>query len=129
MAKQDWSKAAFKSAFIKVSIFFGAVIALAIWLVPSEEEIARQDAERAADPTSGATYACRENIKAALLSPSSADWGHWSGWPTEMEEGGVVRVAASLEASNAYGTQIRQDFICRVRKADGVWNLVDLAER
>lgn len=105
-----------------------AVVSCVMLVTPSQEDVDRMEAERAADPTSGSAYACRENIRAVLLSPSSVEWGHWAGWPATVEADGVVRVSAELEASNSYGVQLRQRFVCRVRKDDGTWFLVSLEE-
>ena len=123
------AKQSFKSAFITVGIvFIGIPLTVALLLTPSEEEIERQAAERAADPTSGATYACREFVKANLVAPSSAEFGAWSQWPATELDSGAIEVIATVDAQNSFGAMIRSRFICELRKEDGQWFLENLTE-
>ncbi|MBN9674631.1 hypothetical protein [Salipiger bermudensis] len=119
---------AFKRALLLMFALSGVVILLALAITPSEEEIAAQQAARDADPTSGATYACREFIKASLVSPSSAEFGAWSGWEKELLDDGSVRVEAEFEAENAMGATLPGRMICVVREEGEKWFLEGLED-
>ena len=128
MADKKNGRSSVKRAFLALALLSVGLFGCFSALTPSVEEMEKAEQERAADPTSGATYACREFIKQVLISPSSAEWGHWSAWPRELQEDGTVRVKATIDASNTLGTLIRQQFSCVVRKSDGQWYLEDLNE-
>ncbi|WP_372615353.1 hypothetical protein [Aquicoccus sp.] len=128
MARENKSKPTVGRALLALVFLSVGLGGCLLAFTPSEEEIAAQEAERAADPTSRSKAACREFIKGVLVSPSSADFEHFAGWPAHETDSGAIRVNATLNAQNAYGATIRQTMTCEVRKADGQWHLESLTE-
>lgn len=69
---------------------------------------------------------CQQFVKGRLRSPASADfpWAH-AGRVTALG-GGQYRIRSYVDAQNAFGAEVRTDFVCTVQRSSGRWQLVNL---
>lgn len=58
---------------------------------------------------------CRDLVESELRAPATAEFGELSA----MKNGGVWTVMGYVDAENAFGAMLRNDFQCSVRVVDG----------
>ena len=70
--------------------------------------------ERAQDPTAGPRGACMHFIRQSLNDPSSYEAVNSLNWPTNFRDDGVITVAATYRATNAFGAAVTETTYCDV---------------
>ena len=86
------------------------------------------EAERAQDPTAGPRYACGHFIEQTLNNPDSFDPVNRLGWPTNFRDDGIITVAATYRATNAFGAVVTETTYCDITEADGEYRLQEFRQ-
>lgn len=62
----------------------------------------------------GAITACEKHVAARLKAPSTAKYSGWMGSSTLANADGSTTVSAYVDAQNAFGAMIRNQYLCKV---------------
>ena len=104
--------------FVTLPLFAVAGVILAIGLTTDAPE-----AERAQDPTAGPRYACGHFIEQTLNNPASFEPVNRLNWSTNFRDDGIITVAATYRATNAFGAVVTETTYCDITEADGEYRL------
>jgi hypothetical protein len=123
--------------FMKITAWIAGIILVIpiaglAWVLSQVESPDRAGVSPEEKKMGSARYACTEFLTDALKDPSSAEWGMRSGnwhstWPASVE-GDVVTVHPQFRAKNGFGALTINQFVCKVKVADGMVSLVSLKE-
>lgn len=72
------------------------------------------------DPGSAAYSACTRAVRERLRAPSTADFP-WADYRWAKREGGDYLITSHVDAQNAFGAQIRSNWMCIVRQSGNSW--------
>jgi hypothetical protein len=73
---------------------------------------------------------CQEFVKKRLLAPSTVQFGEREDTTVKRTDRGTFTVVGWLEAQNAFGTQVRNQYKCELVNTDSdEWGLVDIEIR
>lgn len=76
----------------------------------------------------GAWNACETFVERRLKAPATADFPCCYDDFVTHEGGGIYRAESYVDAENAFGAEIRNDFTCTVEyRSGGSWRLQDIA--
>ena len=106
--------------FVTLPLFAVSGVILAIGLTMDAPE-----AERAQDPTAGPRGACGYFIRQSLNDPSSYQAVNSLNWSTNFRDDGIITVAATYRATNAFGAVVTETTYCDITEADGEYRLIE----
>ena len=109
--------------FVSLPLFAVSGVILAIGLTTEAPE-----AERAQDPTAGPRYACGHFIEQTLNNPASFEPVNRLNWPTNVRDDGIITVAATYRATNAFGAVVTETTYCDITEADGEYRLQEFRQ-
>ncbi|MBC3621890.1 Uncharacterised protein [Vibrio metschnikovii] len=101
------------------------IILCIIWLLPINDSSPDRIKNTSKDSHSSveAAHICQQFVRERLLSPRTANFPSLvatSRHTTDLE-GGRYRISSYVDAQNAFGAEVRTQFICTV-KYEGEWN-------
>jgi len=81
------------------------------------------ETERTQDPTAGPRGACGYFIRQSLNNPASYEAVNSLDWLTNFRDDGIITVAATYRAANAFGAVVTETTYCDIVAEGGEYRL------
>jgi len=107
--------------FVTLPVLALGAVVLAIGLTSDETETARVQ-----DPTAGPRGACGHFIQQSLNNPASYEAVDSLNWSTNFRDDGIITVAATYRATNAFGAIVTETTYCDIVADGGDYRLQNL---
>ena len=106
--------------FVTLPVLAIGVAALAIGMAVDAPETAGIQ-----DPTAGPRGACGHFIRESLSNPASYEAVNSLNWSTNFRDDGIITVAATYRATNAFGAVVTEQTVCDMRVEGGDYRLIE----